>query len=277
MSRHFVNAAWSDYYGGRGAIVTFVDCSAVDEAFAIETGDALSDPTVSDLEAAAIALWPRGPAWGSPDGEAVDAGSVLSGLTRALLAPFADLYRHAWRVIEESRVSTIVDSLADWESEFGLPDPCVTVSQSDDLRRRVLAQRVRSMATITPADVVRLAAFLGYVVALEEPNAFKAGVSACGEADETSDTALDLQFVIHLHDVPTVRFETGVSEAGVDRLLDFDVGTISCAVQRIAPGWTYPVFSLAPLPVAFLLADENGRLIVTESAAPIMAPFIPSP
>lgn len=276
MSRHYVNAAWTDYYGGRGAVVTLVDCSAVDETVLIDTHDALSAPTVVDLEPAALALWPLGAAWGSPDGEAPAVDSVLAGLTRALLAPFADLYRRAWRVLEESRVATLVDSLADWEVEFGLPDPCVTTPQPEDLRRLVLAQRVRSLAAITPADVVRLAAFLGYVVAIEEPEAFKVGVSTCGGADEVSDTALDQQFVVHLHDAPTTQFEAGISEAGTDRLLDFDIGTIACAIRRIAPAWTYPFFSLAPLPVGFILVTESGAPITTETGARILVPFVPT-
>jgi uncharacterized protein YmfQ (DUF2313 family) len=276
VSRHYVNSAWQDYYAGRGGEVFPVDCGAVDDTFVIDTRDALSDPSVDALEPAGRALWPRGAAWGSPDGEAPEGGSVLAGLTRALLSGFADLYRRAWRILEESSTATLVDSLTDWETEFGLPDPCVTVPQSEDLRRRVLARRVRSLATITPADIVRLAAFLGYVVALEEPEAFKAGVSTCGDADEPSDTALEQQFVIHLHDVPTVDFETGIGAAGTDRLLDFDIGTLECFVRRIAPAWTYPIFSLAPVPTAFFIVTETGAALVTETGLRLIAPIRPT-
>lgn len=271
MSRHYVNSAWSDYYGFGGEVI-FVDCSDVDGAFEIDARDVLSDPSVEDLEASGLSLWPRGAAWGSPDGEPPDSNSVIAGLTRALISPFATLYRRAWRVFEESCTSTIVDSLADWEREFGLPDPCVSVQQDEKLRRRVLANRVRSMATITPADVVRLAAFFGYVVALEEPEGFKAGVSTCGNNHEVSDTALDQQFVIHLHDTPTSQFEAGIGEAGTDRLLNFDIETISCVINRIVPAWTYPTFSLAPIPVGFHLVDEDDRPLITETGLQLIAP-----
>lgn len=275
MSRHYVNSAWSDYYGFGGEVI-FVDCSDVDGAFEIDARDVLSDPSVEDLEASALSLWPRGAAWGSPDGEPPDSASVIAGLTRALLAPLTVLYRRAWRVFEESCTSTIVESLTDWEREFGLPDPCVSAQQDAELRRRVLAHRVRSTATITPADVVRLAAFFGYVVALEEPESFKAGVSTCGGDHEVSSTALDQQFVIHLHDAPTSRFEAGIGEAGTDRLLDFDIETISCAINRIAPAWTYPTFSLAPIPVGFHLLDQNDRPLITETGLQLIAPAFAS-
>jgi uncharacterized protein YmfQ (DUF2313 family) len=275
MSRHFVNAAWPDYYAADGGPVVFVDCTDTDDAAAIDTRDALSEPDVETLLPSGLALWPRGAAWGTPDGEAPSMASTIAGLTRALLAPFADLYRRLWRVSEESRPSTIVDSLEDWEREFGLPDPCVSVEQSDELRRKVLRARVRSLATITPADVVRLAASLGYVVALEEPFSFRVGESGCGEG-EAGSPSLDLQWVVHLYDLPTTQFEAGLGEAGTTRLLDFDIGTIECAVRRIAPAWTYPIFSLAPLPIGFVLTTETGAHIVIETGAALVAPFIPS-
>ncbi len=275
MGRHFVNADWIDYYAADGGDVTFVDCSTVEDGFDLDSRDVLSAPSVEDLLPAGLALWPRGAAWGSPDGEAPPATSVIAGLTRALLDGFAFLYARAWRLTEESRVASIVDSLADWEREYGLPDPCVTVPQSEALRRRVLAARVRSLATITPADVVRLAASFGYVVALEEPQPFRAGEATCGSYDEPSNAALAQQWVIHLHDIPTTRFEAGIGEAGIDRLLDFDIGTLECAIRRIAPGWTMPVFSLAPLPVGYMLVTENGDPITIATGAQLIAPFIP--
>jgi uncharacterized protein YmfQ (DUF2313 family) len=274
MSRHYVNSAWVDYYATDGGPVTLVDCSEADDGIVIDARDVLSEPEVETLLPSGLALWPRGAAWGTPDGEAPSITTTLAGLTRALLAPFADLYRRAWRISEESRPSTIVDSLADWEQEYGLPDPCVSVEQSEELRRKVLRARVRSLATITPADVVRLAASLGYVVALEEPVSFLVGESGCGEG-EVASALLDLQWVVHLNDLPTTDFEAGIGEVGITRLLDFDIGTIECAISRIAPAWTYPVFSLAPLPVGFVLTTETGAHIVTENGAGLIAPFFP--
>lgn len=274
MSRHYVNSAWVDYYAIDGGPVTLVDCSEAEDGIVVDTRDVLSEPEVEMLLASGLALWPRGAAWGTPDGEAPSTTTTLAGLTRALLAPFADLYRRAWRISEESRPSTIVDSLADWEQEYGLPDPCVNVEQSEELRRKVLRARVRSLATITPADVVKLAASLGYVVALEEPISFLAGESGCGDG-EVASALLDLQWVVHLNDLPTTEFEAGIGEVGITRLLDFDIGTIECAIGRIAPAWTYPVFSLAPLPVGFVLTTETGAHIVTENGAALLAPFFP--
>ncbi|MCA0275878.1 MAG: DUF2313 domain-containing protein [Proteobacteria bacterium] len=272
MSRWFVNDAWTTFYAADHGPVRLVDCRLVDDVLDLDTRDALSDPSVAALLPAGLALWPRGAAWGSPDGVAVPEGSVIARFTSALLSGFADLYRAAWRLTLESRSATVVESLAEWEEEFGLPDPCATEAQSEEQRRANLRARVAQLATITPGDVVRLSARLGFVVALEEPSAFCAGVSECGGIDEPSDTALEQQFVLHIFDAPFAQFEVGIHEAGVDRLLDFDHGILACAIHRISPAWTYPVFSIAPLPAATMLVTEDGKFIVTETGARLIAP-----
>lgn len=275
MSRHYVNSVWTDYYGTDGGPKEFVDCSEAEISFSIDTADVLSAPQVEALLPSGLALWPRGSAFGSADGEAPSHDTVIAGLTRALLSPFAALYAKAWQLTEESRAATLIDSLDEWEHEFGLPDPCVSVAQDDAARRRSLRARVRSLATITPADVVRLAASLGFVVAVEEPDAFLAGESTCGWWDEPSDVALEQQWVVHINDTPTTQFETGIGETGVDLLLDFDLGVIECALRRISPAWTLLVFSIAPLLTLQMLVTETGEAITTETGAPVMVVIAP--
>jgi len=274
MSTWFVNSEWAGFYPEDGGPVVAVDCSDVSTAFLIDTADALSAPEVETLLPVGLALWPRGAAWGSPDGEAPSTVSVIARLTRAILDPLARLYAMAWRLTEESRSATLVDSLDDWERDFGLPDPCATEPQSVEQRRANLAARVLSMATVTPADMVKLAARIGYVVALEEPEAFLAGEGTCLGLGELTDTALDQQWVMHVCDAPFSQFETGIGEVGVTRLLDFDYGVLECAIRRVSPGWTYVVFSYATRPSGYRLVTETGARIVTETGRGLIAPFI---
>lgn len=276
MSTWYVNDEWSGFHTGDDGRLTWIDCRDTSVPFVVSTEDALSAPSVGDLLYAGLSLWPRGAAWGTPDNEAPRSDSIIAGLTSSLLAPFADLYAAAWKLTAESRSATLLDSLEDWERDFGLPDPCVTEPQSEAQRRASLKARVLSMPTITPADIVRLAARIGYVVAIEEPEPFRAGESACGSFNEPSDTALDLQFVIHVRDAPVTQFEAGIGEAGVTRLLDFDHGVLECAIRRIAPGWTYPVFDYGPRRIPFVLVTESGRPIVTNTGRRLVAPALPS-
>lgn len=275
MSVWYVNDAWDDFFAADGGPVTRVDCSEGLPALDIDARDILSEPDVETLLPGGLALWPRGAAWGTPDGEAPSLGSTIANLTRAILAPFADLYRHAWQLTMESRSSTLVDSLDEWERDFGLPDPCATEPQSQDERRQILRSRVMELATITPSEVVRLAARLGFVVAIEEPDVFRVGESACGGIDELSGAALEQQWVVLVHDVPATRFEMGIGEVGVTRLLDFDSGILECAIRRVAPAWTYVVFNYAEQPIGPELVTEDGDIIVTETGPALVAPVMP--
>lgn len=270
-STWFVNDAWPFFVAFDGGEVTPVDCSDVGASFLIDTTDALSAPTVEDLLPAGLSLWPVGPAWGTPDGVAPSTDSTIAKLTRALLSPLARLYARAWRLTEESRSATLVDSLEDWETEYGLPDPCITEPQTVEQRKARLRQKVAGLATITPEDLVRFCARLGFVVALEEPHAFRVGESSVGwGGEELSNTVLEQQFVLHIFEGPVWQFEVGVSEVGVDRLLDFDDGVIRCAIEQVRPAWTIPVLSFAPLPAAFILTDEDDLPLVDENDVPLL-------
>lgn len=265
MSEWTVNADWSDFLPPDLGPVTRVTVEDELVDLAIDPRDALAAPDVEDLLGAGLALLPQGAAWGTPDGEAASTTSVFAGLMRALLAPFATLYARAWQVSDESRAAAIVDSLDQWEADFALPEPCVTGAQTDAERRLAVRVKALRLATITPADVVELAARLGFIVAVEEPAAFLAGESACLGLGELSDTSLESQWVVHVRDVPATQFEAGIGEAGVTRLLDFEIGVLACAIKRIAPAWTYPFVSVAPLPRMAALGTETGAVLATET------------
>ncbi len=271
MAAWWYNSDWIAFTPVDLGEATAVDCAEASAAI-FDTSDALSAPAVEGILPAGLALLPRGAAWGSPDGEAVSSASNWAGLVRALLAPFADLYAKGFGLTNESRAATLVYSLEAWERDYGLPDPCSDGDLDEDRRRANLAARVAGLATITPADIVCLAARLGYVVAVEEPEAFRCGESDCGYSGELSNVALEQQITVHIKDAPSTNFEVGISETGVDRLLDFDIGTIECAIRRVLPAWVYVYFSIDPLPEAYLLADESGALIVTETGAAILMP-----
>lgn len=205
--------------------------------------DALSDPSVEDLLPAGLALWPRGAAWGTPDGQAAATDTVLAGFTRALLLPFADLYRRAYGLTQESRAVTLADSLADWEADFGLPDECVAPGASGAARRRALLSRVRALATITPQDFVQLAAQEGFEIAIEEPATFECGFSECGGAHSAGGRLEQVYWIVHVYSLAVDYFTCGISECGADRLFAVeDVERLQCLFRRLAPGWSQPVY-----------------------------------
>lgn len=276
MSKWHVNDEWTDFHAPDLGPVFLIDPDDGYRPPDVDPRDALSAPTVEGLLFSGLSLWPRGSAWGTPDGEAPSTVSKIAGLTRVLLSPFVSLYASAWRLTEESRSAALVDSLEEWETDFGLPPECAGDSQTGDQRLATLKARVARLATITPADVVRLAARLGYVVAIEEPDAFLCGESACLGLGELSNVALESQWVVLVRDAPFTQFETGISEAGADRLLDFDHGTLECEIRRISPAWTIVVFNYAEQPIGPYLVTETGARIVTETGKAIVLPVLAS-
>lgn len=276
MSTWYVNETWADFFATDGGPVILVDPDDGFLAPDIDPRDALSAPTPETLVFSGLSLWPRGAAWGTPDGEAPRTTSVIAGLTRALLSTLADLYAKAWRLTEESRASALVDSLAEWEADFGLPAPCAGDSQSLEARLAILRARVARLATITPADVVRLAAGLGYVVALEEPDGFLAGEGACMGLGELASVSIDSQWVVLVRDAPFTQFEAGIGEAGADRLLDFDNSMLECEIRRVTPAWTTVVFNYAEHPIAPYLVTEDSAFIVTETGKVLVMPVLAS-
>lgn len=205
-------------------------------------GDALSEPDADLLAPTIAGLLPIGVAWRSPDGRAFDEGGLMGGMVRGLAAEFARLYRRVWQVSLEATPSTLVDSLDDWETEYGLPDPCLGPDQTMAQRLRALLLKVRSGGTITRADFVRLAASVGYEITIEYPYPFEFGVSWCGGPDGTDGSA-DYYWIVRVPGRASKRFEFGVSETGIDPLLDISLATdLECLFRRLAPAWTQVVF-----------------------------------
>lgn len=227
--------------------------------------DALADPSVEDLLPAGLAFWPRGAAWGTPDGQAAGTGTVLAGLTRALLAPFADLYRRAWLLTQESRALTLVDSLPDWEGDYGLPDAC-SPDPAEAARRRALLTRVRAVATITPQDFIQLARQEGFDIAIEEPALFECGFSECGGAHTVGDRIQEVYWIVHVYGLAVDYFRCGESECGHDPLFAVaEVDRLQCLFARLEPGWTQPVYEI------YEAQAETDALVARMEIAPSAA------
>lgn len=206
------------------------------------TGDSLSDPADADIAEVFYGLLPPGAAWRSPDGAAFEAGTTLGNFWLGLSGVFAGLYRLVFSVSRESTAATLVDSLEDWEAEYGLPDPCLGEDQSVDARLRALILKVRSKGTLTPWQFIDLAASVGYDIEIAEPDSFECGVSECAGADEIGGP-IEYYWIVTVKGVPVDRFECGVSECGIDYLTDFARATdLECLFRALAPAWTRPIF-----------------------------------
>ncbi|WP_323011127.1 putative phage tail protein [Paracoccus sp. (in: a-proteobacteria)] len=235
-----------------------------DEVMPAGPWDALAAPEVEDLLPAAMTLWPRGAIWGTPDGLAPPSDSVLAKFTRVLLVPFVALYRQAWQLTQESRASSLIDSLDDWEADYGLPDRCTAGDTSFSGRRQALLSRVRAVAVITPQDFIRLARQAGYDIAIEEPAVFECGFSQCGGEHTVGDLRQEVFWNVHVYGLTVTYFICGESEVSVDPLFEIGgIGPLICLFRRLYPAWTQPVYIVHDwTQVPTLFVDEWPRLNV---------------
>jgi uncharacterized protein YmfQ (DUF2313 family) len=213
-----------------------------------DQSDVLADPADELIAQSLYALLPSGPAWRTPDNAAFDEQSNLGGFLRGLAGDMATLYRRLFATGQESTASTLDASLADWEHEFGLPDPCMGELPSRTMRLRFLLAKVRSTGTITPGDFIALAEELGYAITIEEPLPFQCGGSELGAFDEVSgdaETAVEFHWIVRVANVPVIYFECGVSACDVDALTDFGFPQdLVCLFNALKPAWTKAVFSV---------------------------------
>ncbi|NTI92291.1 DUF2313 domain-containing protein [Agrobacterium rhizogenes] len=222
--------------------------------------DALANPSNDDLISAGLSMWPQGPAWGSPDGQAVSLDSVLARFTRVLLDSFQWLYQRIWTLARNASVQGVGELLAEWEAEYGLPDNCVTGETSVAERLRALAAKVAAIAIITPGDFIRLAATYGFAIEIVEPAIFECGFSECGGEHTVGDVRQECYWIIRTYSLAVDYFRVSESECGYDLLFEYGDGDrLLCILRRVAPAWTIPVIE-----IIYLLTDEDGRVLTDE-------------
>lgn len=244
--------------------------------------DPLAAPTIDAFVPSIHASLPLGPAWRTPDRAAFDEDSWMGRFWRAVADPFVQLYADAWGVKEEAAAPSLsAASLQDWERELALPDPCTGLGATFAARKTAVREKLVATPVVTPADFVALAASLGWTVTIEEPRGFECGHSQCGWDDELSDLAIEFQPVFRISNAEALDFEAGVSECGVDALLDFaPADDLVCRVREVIgadlePGFHYrdasaPPLMLGPPPLAAAVFETDGPSV---AVAGLSEPF----
>lgn len=233
--------------------VTFLPANISRPSAVARPDDALANPTSDGLISAGLALWPTGPAWGTPDGGAMDLGSVLARLTRAILDPLVTLYRRAWLLTSEATVDGVLDLLPEWEADYGLPGLCGREEQTTGARQAALAAKVFGAKVITPDEFIAYARQYGFEIAIEEPAIFECGFSEVGGEHEVGDPIEEVYFIVRVRELRVDYFVVGESEVGFDPLFSYGHSALLlCIIRQVAPAWTIPV--LGP----WIFHGDNG-------------------
>lgn len=235
--------------------------------------DPLAAPAIDAFVPSIHASLPLGPAWRTPDRAAFDEDSWMGRFWRAVADPFVRLYADAWGVKEEAAAPSLsAVSLADWEQELKLPDPCTGLADGFAARKTAVREKLVAAPVVRPADFVALAARLGWTVTIEEPRGFECGHSQCGWGDELSDLAIEFQPVFRVANAETTAFELGEGECGVTAITDFrPAADLVCRVREVIgadlePGFHYrdasaPPLVLAPPPLAAAVFETDGASV----------------
>lgn len=177
-------------------------------------------------------LLPTGALW------KLNPGGVLVALLEGLGRVFADADARVRDVLEEADPRTATETLSEWEEALGLPGPCAELAPTKALRRAAIVAALVGAGGQTPAFLEALALSLGYVVELEEHQAFVAGSYA---GAPLSNGPWVHTITVH-GEVAAVKFLSAGSGQAGDPLVSVGNGPLECALERVAPAHALVVF-----------------------------------
>jgi len=214
-----------------------------------------------DYVEAVLALLPQGEAWPRfPQSTLVRTLTGLCEYWGFVDGRAADLLE----IETDPRKST--EMFADWERNWGLPDPCFFgTQQSLADRRRILMLKMTLLGGQSREFFVKIMSWLGYEIQIKEYAPYMCGVSKVG--DTSYDEAIsggvpgnmrwylgppEMRFYwsIGVGQVKLTWFRTGPigGESGVDpHLIIGMAGEVPCLLERIKPAHTQIVFDYSSL------------------------------
>jgi len=202
--------------------------------------------TGEDYADAMQALLPIGHAWPRDD------GSVLMRVVRGLTKIWGNFEIRASTLLErESDPRSTIEMLADWERNWGLPDPCWTTPQTIEARQKFLVQRMTMLGGPSREFFIRIAEELGYTITITEYAPWMFGVSEVGETDdghsywrwEIGPPEIRYYWTVHIAGQSVLWWRYGSAIIGVDPHCRFGrAEDLECIFERWKPAHTDVIF-----------------------------------
>lgn len=213
--------------------------------------DVLSNPTGDQLLPQVLASAPRGEAWGTDEADDGNGASPVQRRTWLGVATcLAAIYRWCFEVVTQAFPTAITFSLADWEEELGLPDPCGPNNPSFAARKSAVRAKLAAQGGASPGYFVCVARAAGYDIAIDEPKGFECSGSELGGRDELTATDPETVWIVRPEGYRMYEFELGPGGgelgSGGSRLVSYsDIAGLECLLRGISPVHTQLVFALA--------------------------------
>ncbi len=182
------------------------------------------------------ALLPPGAAWSR------ERDAVLTKVLDALAQELARVDASAESLVDEADPRSTAQLLADWERVTGLPDGCVTATQTTAERRDSLVQKIANLGGQSRQFFIDLAARLGYTITITEFRPFQVGENAVGDALNGDPWIFAWQ--VNAPAGVIREFKVGESAVG-DPLRSWGDALLECVIERLKPAHTHVIFAYA--------------------------------
>lgn len=208
--------------------------------------------TADDYAQAFFSLLPKGDVWHR------DLRRLVMRICDALARFWAYVDARAADLLErESDASKTVELLREWETAFGLPDPCFPEATTIGERQRMLITRITWMGGQSRQYFIDVLAWLGFRVVIKEWSPFMCGISRVGDTRPAPDERFrwyigrpENRFVwtAQVGNMGLAWFRASSGQAGVDHHLEFRTPlAVECLLMRWKPAHTWLVFDYSSL------------------------------
>ena len=192
------------------------------------------NPPPDAFLAAVQALPPPGPAFPR------DTDTLMARVFTPPADALANVRAMALRLVNvEADPSQTLELLAEWEADYGLPDPCTPLGASVEQRRAALVAKVASIGGQSPAYFIAVAAALGFTITITEFTPFTLGWSKLG--DPLMGPTARFVWRVNAPSITVSRFTLGRGVLG-DPLWTIGNAELECRLRAIAPAHTLLIF-----------------------------------
>ena len=133
-----------------------------------------------------------------------------------------------------------LELLPDFETDYGLPDPCTPLNPTVGQRRAALLAKMRAKGGQSAAYFIAVAEQLGYTITVQRFYPFRVGQGRVG--DPLYGQGWIFAWRVHAPETTIRPFRVGQSAVG-EPLRSWGNAELECVIRRIAPAETIVQFA----------------------------------
>jgi uncharacterized protein YmfQ (DUF2313 family) len=173
-----------------------------------------------------LSMLPHGDAWPR------DPNSETGQRFAAIAAEFVLIDQRNDQLLREMMPSTTVELLPDWETDHGLPDPCIVTAQTFTERRNALINKYRFIGAQDQQFFIDVAIDLGYTITISEYSESIPGPQSEYEGISLAGDAWNYVWQINAEDNNIVRKQVGTPTG--EPLSTWGNEGLECALRSLA-------------------------------------------